>query len=377
MKKFLVIGIVSILLISGMLVGASNIENDEDKLSNISYKPYNLPFFSRIIQFFERLVEHFPILEEIIEILRFPKYQPTNVCNPVILLPEVAVTMVVYDGIDLVYGTGMSYFDTFLSDVPNGFDVVNGHYLGWCSQKWVFIDRGVPYSVMLYSSYDPSMPAPFQDNDWDKINYILNNKQGDWINIQDAIWYYLDFPPNNPSDPDYQAMILAADTFGNDFCPDPGDTIAILAYANEQTQRCFFEIEIPEYGGFTPGWWKNHLDDWPESYNSEDTLADAGFTIPGGIILDDYKNNKRDREVNQGHTLEDALNYLGGRGHAGCAQILLRAAVAALLNAASGNINYPKSEQWIISEVNAALATGNRNIIISLADSLDEWNNLG
>jgi hypothetical protein len=60
----------------------------------------------------------------------------------------------------------------------------------------------------------------------------------------------------------------------------------------------------------------------------------------------------------------------------GAEQILLRAAVAALLNSTSG-IGYPLSTAAIISEVNAAIATGDRDTILALAATLDSDNNLG
>jgi hypothetical protein len=50
--------------------------------------------------------------------------------------------------------------------------------------------------------------------------------------------------------------------------------------------------------------------------------------------------------------------------------------VAALLNAANPNVDYPLTEAEIIAAVNAAL-TGNRNAMLSLAATLDGYNNAG
>ena len=59
----------------------------------------------------------------------------------------------------------------------------------------------------------------------------------------------------------------------------------------------------------------------------------------------------------------------------GAAQILLRAAVAAVLNAMHGDVDYTIKLQQVITDVNAALASGNRNTMTKLATTLDKYNN--
>ena len=61
----------------------------------------------------------------------------------------------------------------------------------------------------------------------------------------------------------------------------------------------------------------------------------------------------------------------------GGAEILLRAAVAALLNASHPGVDYPRSTASVISDVNTALASGNRDTMLTLANSLDADNNQG
>jgi hypothetical protein len=257
-----------------------------------------------------------------------------------------------------------------------GYAVTNGEYDGWCAQTGISIDRcPTELDVMLYSSYDEGMPVDFQDPDWPKINYVLNHKQGDWGDVQDVIWYYLGMA-GYPSDPDAVAMVTAADLEGGSFYPDPGQIIAILMDAGPCQQRTFFEIRMPCYEGFTPGWWKNHPNEWPNPpYDPDDEISSV-FDIPDSSPADgimDPDDNKR-RKIYTDDTLMDALRYKGGRGDCGAANILLRAATAAILNAESG-INYPKPTAWIISEVNSALLSG-RWDMISLARTLDTWNNL-
>ena len=96
---------------------------------------------------------------------------------PCINLPENPVTLIAEDGTQ-------SYFDIYLSGISAGYDITNGMYLGWCVDRGTSMPRGDSHEVMLYCSYDPEMPLSFQDDDWDKVNHILNNKQGDKDDIQ-------------------------------------------------------------------------------------------------------------------------------------------------------------------------------------------------
>ena len=75
-------------------------------------------------------------------------------------------------------------------------------------------------------------------------------------------------------------------------------------------------------------------------------------------------------------SLLTALQGGGGSTLADAEAILLRAAVAAYLNAriASG-VSYPLSQAQIISAVNAVIATGSRDTILALASALDSFNN--
>lgn len=90
------------------------------------------------------------------------------------------------------------------------------------------------------------------------------------------------------------------------------------------------------------------------------------------------KNGKLDLNGNGlDDTLAGALNYKGGSGVTGAARILLRAAVAALLNSANPDVDYPRTTAEVIADVNAALASGNRSTMLNLASELDADNNLG
>jgi predicted ribosomally synthesized peptide with SipW-like signal peptide len=122
--------------------------------------------------------------------------------------------------------------------------------------------------------------------------------------------------------------------------------------------------------GCTPGAWKTRLlaiGEWEETgYSPEDILKDV-FEEVGMPAYAPIKNK----------TLLEALEFLGGDSLREKAQILLRAGVAALLNASHPDVDYPRSESEVIDDVNDALASLDEDTIIDLATDLDNDNNLG
>lgn len=166
--------------------------------------------------------------------------------EPTVQLPTGYVTMTAE------YGAN-SWFVMDISDVPDGYDVTDGQYYGWCAQEDILMVReGVDHTVVLYSSYDPDMPQSFRNDNWDKINYLINHKQGNRTSVQNAIWYYIDGMDIPSEDPDAQAMIADANTNGSGFVPQPGETIAILAEGVTSIQRSFLEGVFTDTHG-TPG----------------------------------------------------------------------------------------------------------------------------
>ncbi|HEV2853914.1 MAG TPA: hypothetical protein VHC97_14025 [Thermoanaerobaculia bacterium] len=117
--------------------------------------------------------------------------------------------------------------------------------------------------------------------------------------------------------------------------------------------------------GCTPGYWKNHTDSWPPTGYLPSQKVKSVFDQ--GSIYSSLGND----------TLLGALSFQGGSTLEGAAGNLLRASVAALLDSAHPNVNYPRSPASVISDVNAALASRNRDTILSLASALDSDNNLG
>lgn len=114
--------------------------------------------------------------------------------------------------------------------------------------------------------------------------------------------------------------------------------------------------------GCTPGYWKNHTDNWQETKTT--TLFSALFSDgTSGVLV--------------GVTMQQALAGGGGSGVAGAEKILARAAAAAWLNAAHEGLGYPLRRNWFVPSVITALESGNRQQMLSLAAELDALNNLG
>jgi len=90
------------------------------------------------------------------------------------------------------------------------------------------------------------------------------------------------------------------------------------------------------------------------------------FTIPSGSCA-----------AQANVSLKLALKLQGGKTLCAARETLLRAAVAALLNAAHPTVDYALSTAQVIAEVNAALASGDRKTILTLASRLDAFNNQG
>lgn len=115
-----------------------------------------------------------------------------------------------------------------------------------------------------------------------------------------------------------------------------------------------------ENHGCTLGYWKNHTTNWPSPYTTSTTIAGAGFTNSGVGTT----------------SMFDALSFKGGPTVQDAKNLLLKQAVAALLNAATSGMNYPLTTAQIVSEVNTALASGDRNTILTEASRLEGFNSL-
>jgi hypothetical protein len=116
--------------------------------------------------------------------------------------------------------------------------------------------------------------------------------------------------------------------------------------------------------GCTPGYWKNHRDSWPATGYSRNQALSTVFSASGLGTL-------------ASTTLLEALGFGGGSTLTAKKQILLRAAVASLLNSAHAGVDFGMTTAQVINAVNAALASNNATTILALATKLDNANNAG
>ena len=102
--------------------------------------------------------------------------------------------------------------------------------------------------------------------------------------------------------------------------------------------------------GCTPGFWKNHTEDWD-------------VYVPGQTVMSVF-SEAPDSVANL--TLLKGLKNGGGQEEA-----LTRHAIAALLGAANDEVDYPLTVQQVIDMVNAAFASGDFE---STKDVLERFN---
>jgi hypothetical protein len=117
--------------------------------------------------------------------------------------------------------------------------------------------------------------------------------------------------------------------------------------------------------GCTPGYWKNHTDSWAATGYSPGQTTSSVFSAASAF------------PSLGSQTLLQSLQGGGGPGTLGAAKVLLRAAVAALLDSSHSGVDYPRTTADVIADVNAALASNDRDTMLALASELDSDNNLG
>jgi hypothetical protein len=133
-------------------------------------------------------------------------------------------------------------------------------------------------------------------------------------------------------------------------------------YPQATTARfCYSTPGETGFEGCTLGYWKvkQHHDSWPAGYPTGTQLQ----TVFGPLAYS--------------HSFLQALSYKGGPGVEGGKRLLLKQAVAAFLNATSDSVDYPETAAVVVAQVRAALQTGDREVMLSLAATLDAYNNQG
>jgi hypothetical protein len=198
-------------------------------------------------------------------------------------LPSVSVTMKVVNGT-------ISYYTATLSNVSAGYDVANKAYPDWCVDRRYTTVRNTSIQILLYSSL--ALPANLSSQKWDRVNYILNHKQGDMKDVQDAIWYFVKMGSDgwwNGSTPSATSQAIVKDALaqGTGYAPGPGQLLAVICYPQTTaTQTTVIEIEEPTLPIATVGGYSYAI----EKTNSFGYLMPClGSTVILGIFLVGFK----------------------------------------------------------------------------------------
>ncbi len=164
-----------------------------------------------------------------------------------------------------IEGADASFFIVQLSGVPAGYDVSNTTYPSFCVS---YFDTESPvgtHPVQLYDSTGP-LPSDLQE-DYNRINYILNHKQGTGDDVQAAIWFFTDGITSGLT-PAAQAMIDDALANGGSFTPGVGQITAVILQAldDPDLQTIIIEVTTPT----------------PQPPTCDDWLTGGGFVFNDG-----------------------------------------------------------------------------------------------
>lgn len=158
----------------------------------------------------------------------------------VLTLPTTPVTYYA-DGGDHVTG----FFNVNLSEVPPGFSVSNGLYVGFCTSIFATSPTGNFHSALLLDSTSPSLPPVVESEPWDLINYILNHKIGTADEVQSAIWIVDEGISILPVTANVQQMVADAEANGHGFVPSNGQLVAVIVRATDDTSVQTIIIPVP------------------------------------------------------------------------------------------------------------------------------------
>jgi hypothetical protein len=227
-----------------------------------------------------------------------PQTIASGPCPPRIRLPpdSRSVTMRAEKG-------NNAWFTMHLSDVPAGYDIVDGSYSGWCIDEHTNMTRDVDHQVYLYSSFDDNLPAEYNNDEWAKINYVLNHRLGNSTCIQQTLWWYSDhekYPKFQPA----IDMVKAADANASGYCPGPGEVCAVVLDGVQQIQRTFLEFTLLSENALGGLVWndenKNGIQDYGEA--GIPGIRVALYSSSGAKFLETMTNTRGTYDFNTAPT---------------------------------------------------------------------------
>ncbi len=187
-----------------------------------------------------------------------------------------------------------------------------GNYIWWCIDVTTVHGNNVDDAPIfqntlyldgtLYSSCDPDLttyPALSGTgmNNIHYLNYIINNKQGSYFDIQDAIWFFVGGPPAyaNPVSAASQAMITGALANPNYQVPCGSNMAVVVDFPDQAPFRDGGAAFPPGYESYStiPGNIQRLIIEVPcecppceitVSVNSDKICADSSATISAAVL---------------------------------------------------------------------------------------------
>ncbi|GEM_PF-2156681 len=130
-------------------------------------------------------------------------------------------------------------------------------WVGWCTDPRTMYS-GRQYCVDVYSSYDPTLPAYAQSDNWEFISYMIDMRNKGaapfdktWSNnywkdrFQEAVWYFKYGTSNySPAAGSYAwTFINDAIANGDNYVPGPGDWYAVILWPRGSFQMNIIEVD--------------------------------------------------------------------------------------------------------------------------------------
>ena len=163
--------------------------------------------------------------------------------------------------------TAMMYIN--LENVPEGYAISNGQYLGWGvnPEKPLYYPNYFYYNTRLYSSYDTELPAAAQSVNWKKINYLISSyRKGELSGacyglpvrddeVQTLMWKYLGYDRKwgSASTNCLGSLETIVDANGADYMPVSGDSVGVICDNGVDWMVVFIEVPYtataPEIAG--------------------------------------------------------------------------------------------------------------------------------
>ncbi len=144
-----------------------------------------------------------------------------------------------------------------------------------------------------------------------------------------------------------------------------GTALETIEVTDRDPSHYFGLEDTPGFVGCSHGYWKNHLAEWSQTPYAPSDLVSSVWAST--LAYPAVANS----------TLDEALDFSGGPTVEDAIRNMLKQAVGSLLNAAHPGVSFPYTVAEVISMVDAAIATGDRRTILTLAGDLDRANNLG